>query len=478
MHDVSTWIDLLRQRAADAPARPVYTFLADGETESATLTHADLDRHARRIAGQLAQAGAQPGDRALLLYPPGLDFIVGFWGCLYAGVIAVPAYPPRRQGKNGTLAAIADDCRPAAVLSDAAMAPRARALDAEAPALVDVPRVRTDLADADDAPNDAGARWIRPAIGGDSLAFLQYTSGSTSLPRGVRVAHRHLLHNAEAIRRGFSQDADKVVVSWLPLYHDMGLIGNVLQPLYTGARTVLMASASFLQKPARWLRAISRYRANASGGPNFAYALCAERIDEATKATLDLSSWQVAFNGAEPVRADTLERFADAFAACGFQRAAFRPCYGLAEGTLLVTTGTIGTPPPVVRVDADALADDRVAPIADAGSDADRDASARSRRDLVGCGRAWHEQIVRIVDPVTCRPCSADGVGEIWVAGGSVAGGYWNRPDDSEALFRARLADDPDAGPFLRTGDLGFLHDGELYVTGRRKDLLIVRGRN
>ncbi|HEV7786338.1 MAG TPA: AMP-binding protein, partial [Thermoanaerobaculia bacterium] len=294
-------------------------------------------------------------------------------------------------------------------------------------------------------------------------------AGSTGSPKGVMVRHGNLMHNEEMIRRAFGQDERSVIVGWLPLHHDMGLIGNVLQPLYAGARCILLSPVAFLQRPVRWLRAISRYRATGSGGPNFAYELCVRKVGPEQRADLDLSSWSVAFNGAEPVRAGTLERFAEAFAPCGFRREAFYPCYGLAEATLFVAGGTMGRRPRVARVEPAALERNEVVAVAPEVPDA---------RWLVSSGRPWMGQKIVVADPETGAACPPGWVGEIWVAGPSVALGYWRNPEATARDFHASLAGREGDGPFLRTGDLGFLADGELYVTGRLKDLIILRGRN
>ncbi|HSF38968.1 MAG TPA: amino acid adenylation domain-containing protein [Thermoanaerobaculia bacterium] len=457
-------MDVLRVRSADKPDQNVYTFLAEGETESELLTYAELDRRARSLGGLLQRLGMQ-GENALLLFPPGLEFVVAFFGCLYGGVTAVPAYPPRPNREQPRLSAIARDARPRVVLTTSAILAKCGALDSRIPELQGARWLATDDPDCGDT-----AAWIDPRANGDTLAFLQYTSGSTSDPKGVMVTHGNLLHNQEMIRRAFGQDAGSVILGWLPLYHDMGLIGNVLQPLYVGARCILMSPHAFLQRPLRWLEAISRYRATTSGGPNFAYELCLRRIGPEQRPALDLSSWTVAFNGAEPVRADTLERFAAAFAPCGFRPETFYPCYGLAEATLFVAGGAPGSTPTGREVSAAALARDCAEPPSEG-------ASAAERRSLVGCGRAWMGQRIAIVEPGSGRELPPGRVGEIWVAGPSVARGYWRRPEASERTFGARLADNGDE-PYLRTGDLGFTAQGELFVTGRIKDLIILRGRN
>jgi amino acid adenylation domain-containing protein len=447
---ISSWVDLLRSRAGEHPERPAFTFLRDGEEEGARLTYAELDAAARALAVRLRESGAVQGDRALLLYPPGLDFVVAFFGCLLAGVVAVPAYPPQVSGRrrgDPRLRAIAADCRPRFALTTGTILARREAVAS------DVPELAAAVWLATDGPSPEAADWIEPEPAPDSLAFLQYTSGSTSTPKGVMVTHGNLLHNEEMIRRACGHTESSVLVGWLPLYHDMGLIANVLQPLYVGARSVLMSPAAFLQRPVRWLRAISRYGGTTSGGPNFAWDLCVRKIGEEERAGLDLSSWKVAFNGAEPVRAETLERFAEAFASCGFRREAVYPCYGLAEATLFVT-GREALRGPAVEI------------------------SAETGRPRVGCGHAWLEQRIAIVDPESGSELPPGGIGEVWISGPSVAAGYWGRPEETVRDFGAQLAGREAEGPFLRTGDLGFLVEGELYVTGRLKDLVILRGRN
>jgi len=467
----STLVELLKARAASEPEQEAYTFLLGGETEETKLSYGELDRRARAIAARLQAEGVSPGARALLLFPPGIDFVATFFGCLHAGVVAVPAYPPRANRNLARLAAIVDDARPAAVLTTGQLLAKVETMAAHLGPLANLVWIPTDRVDL------AGAElWREPELSGDSLAFLQYTSGSTSLPKGVMVSHGNLLHNEGMIQEAFAQSPESVIVSWLPLYHDMGLIGTVLQPLYLGARCILMSPLAFLQQPVRWLSAISRYRATTSGGPNFAYELAALKISEEEKAGLDLSCWTVAFNGAEPVRAETLERFSRAFQSRGFNPKAFYPCYGLAEATLLVTGGAVAAPPTVHGFDAAALERNEVAP----GGDGE------SCRRLVGSGHAWQGQELLVVDPESRQPCPPGRVGEIWVRGPSVARGYWRRPEETEHTFGARLAEGAGAdgvdpagqGGYLRTGDLGFLHAGELFVTGRLKDLIIVRGRN
>lgn len=464
IHD-TTLVGLLRRRAEQQPDQCAYTFLSDDERAEVTLTHAGLDTRARAIAAQLL-ACTHPGERALLLYPPGLDFVAAFWGCLYAGVIAVPALPPdplRLERTLPRLRAIIHDAEPLVILTTAQILGLGRALLSQE----SVHTVRHWIA-TDTLPDPLAETWRQPPLTADSLAFLQYTSGSTAAPRGVMVSHGNLLHNLAIVHAGFRHTPESLAVIWLPPYHDMGLIGGILQPPFGGFPVVLMSPFAFLQRPIRWLRAVSHYRATTSGGPNFAYDLCVRKITPAELATLDLSAWQIAFNGAEPVRQATIERFATMFAPCGFQRSAFYPCYGLAEATLMVTGAQQAGPPPILTVDDAALAQDRVEPVTNPGD---------GQKTLVSCGHSWLNQTVVIAHPETGRACAPNTIGEIWVAGGSVTRGYWRQPQATQRTFGAYLAD-TGAGPFLRTGDLGFLHDDELYVTGRLKDLIIVDGRN
>jgi amino acid adenylation domain-containing protein len=455
---------LLRTRAERHPDRPAYLFLADGREERVRVTYGELERRSRAVAARLQELGWR-GRRVVLLFPAGLEYVTAFWGCLLAGAVAVPAYPPRGARSLPRLLAILEDARPAGVLTTPGRRAAVRRLLADAPVAVEAVGAEADGMEAEGIEAD----WRDPNLDGDAVAFLQYTSGSTSTPKGVVLTHRNLLANQEMIRDSFGTTPDSVVVSWLPLYHDMGLIGGMLHPLFLGSHCVLMPPERFLQAPLRWLEAVSRYRATVSGAPNFAYDLCARRVSEEEAAGLDLSSWRVAFNGAEPVRAGTLERFERAFAAAGFRRRAWFPCYGLAEATLLVSAGRNGQAVTVRELDAAALEEHRVEP-APPGS-----GGAVARQ--VGCGTVPAGLDVRVVDPETGRVRPLGSVGELWVAGPGVAAGYWGRPEETAATFGACLASGGE-GPFLRTGDLGFLAGGELHVTGRLKDLLVIRGRN
>jgi acyl-CoA synthetase (AMP-forming)/AMP-acid ligase II/1-acyl-sn-glycerol-3-phosphate acyltransferase/aryl carrier-like protein len=454
----ATLVDLLRRRAAESPDAS-YVFLLDGEEEEARLTLGDLDESARAVGVRLQEMGAA-GRPVAILEPPGLDFIAALFGCLYAGAVAVPLFPPESERTRRRLQAVLADARPTVAMAPTALL---SALKAD-PAAVGLHGL-----DPREVPRGLAAGWTDPGLtrdGTGDIAVLQYTSGSTTSPRGVRLTHRNLLHNLEAIRQAFGHTPESILMGWLPLYHDMGLIGNLLEPLYMGMGCVLMSPFDFLARPARWLRAVSRYRATTSGGPNSAFDRCVRRIDPGELRGCDLSCWQVAFNGSEPVRADTLERFAAAFAPWGFRREALYPCYGLAEASLIVAGGPPLRPPVVRRVAERPLEEGRAVPVQD-GSD--------GTRAFVSCGRTLAGQRLEIVDPETCELRRPGEMGEIWLSGPSVAAGY--QSGDDAGTFAGRLAGSGD-GPFLRTGDLGFFLDGELFVAARLKDLIIVRGRN
>jgi acyl-CoA synthetase (AMP-forming)/AMP-acid ligase II len=459
---IETLTDMLHWRAEQHPKDCALTFLRDGDTDEHSWSYAELDRHSRAIAARL-QTEMQPQDRALMLFNSGLEFLGSFFGCLYAGVIAVPAYPPQNLQTVSRVLSIFEDAKPRFVLTTSDILDAAKALWEKFPALKAATWIATDK-----VTESLASEWRRPALTGDSLAFLQYTSGSTSTPKGVMVMHRNLMANEEMIRVGMGVDDEAILCGWLPLYHDMGLIGISLQALYSGRRAVLMSPWAFLQRPLRWVAAMSRYRATWTGGPNFSYELCVRKVKPEQIEKLDLRAWKVAFNGAEPVRAETLERFAKAFAPAGLRREALYPCYGLAETTLFVTGGIVQEPCRTFTVDAKELERNRAIP-AEPGTP--------NARTLVSCGKTWGSETLRIVDPEKFTPCDPGQIGEIWVAGPHIAQGYWHRDKETAETFQARIQG-TDEGPFLRTGDLGFVLEGELYVTGRIKDLIIINGRN
>jgi len=455
-------VDLLRYREKHQADDIAFTFLLNRETEEVSLTYQALAQKARAIATVLQKMKAR-GERAVLLYQPGLEFIAAFFGCLYAGVIAVPVHLPKRNHHSHRLLGIVTDAQATLFLTTTSVLSNLAHTLKEELKLAGLSCLITDEIDSNQTNN-----WQPLPIESDTLAFLQYTSGSTGAPKGVMISHGNLLHNLSGIHQCFEHTPNSRGVIWLPPYHDMGLIGGVLQPIYGGFPVILMPPLAFIQKPIRWLQVISRYQATTSGGPNFAYEFCVNRIKPEQLATLDLSSWEVAFTGAEPIRAQTLERFAQTFAACGFRRQAFYPCYGMAETTLLISGGLKAQAPIIRFVDGIELSQNRVVSAVDANTDS---------QAIVGCGSSWLEQKIVIVNPKSLTECSDTEVGEIWVSGGSIAQGYWQQTEQTEQTFRAYLAD-TGKGPFLRTGDLGFLLDGELFITGRIKDVMIIRGQN
>jgi acyl-CoA synthetase (AMP-forming)/AMP-acid ligase II len=417
-----------------------------GDNAALTVTYAELDARARSIAAYLQQRAAR-SERALLLMPTGLEYVTGFLGALYAGAIAIPAYPPESQRRQhlDRVAGLARDAAPRFILTCTSELSRLRGLIELVPELQTAELIALDAIDPELAHEyDFDAAALRPEL----IAFLQYTSGSQAAPKGVMVSHGNLVANELAISAALEFGQDDVMVSWLPLFHDMGLIGGLLQPLYTGASVVLLSALRFLERPIRWLEAISAYGATVSGGPDFAYRMCVDRIDPSALAGLDLGSWRLAFCGSEPIRPGTLTAFAERFAAAGFRASALYPCYGLAEATLLVSGVKPGSGLQVARSAVDA------APV-------------------VSCGAIAPEHSALIVDPNTLERVPDGHTGEIWVSGPSIAHGYWQNADASAAAF-VRLGEQR----YLRTGDLGFLRAGELYISGRLKDLVIVRGRN
>lgn len=457
----ASFIELLLDRARTRPEQNIYRYLYRGETEVARLNYGELDRQARAIAA-LLQSQTRKGDRVLLLYPPGLEFIKAFFGCMYAGVIAVPVYPPKPNRKLDRLEVIIEDARATLILTTNSLLSRIERQLALEPELAAIPWLTSD-----DVEPETAARWNRMEIAENDLAFLQYTSGSTGNPKGVMVSHKNLLHNSALVHQAYGHSLESRGVIWLPTYHDMGLIGGVLQPLYGNFSVTLMSPLDFLQKPIRWLRAISQYRATTSGGPNFAYELVCRKVKPEDLVELDLSSWEVAFTGAEPIRAETLDRFTATFAPCGFRRQAFYPCYGMAETTLIVTGGIKSANPIVEKIDPVALEQQKVV----------TPKKGEFARRIVGCGQSALGLTVAIANPQSRMALREREIGEIWIAGASVTRGYWQKPAETKESFDAYLADTGE-GPFLRTGDLGFLLDGELFVTGRIKDIIIIRGQN
>ncbi|GCF07290.1 fatty acyl-AMP ligase [Dictyobacter arantiisoli] len=461
--EVDTIVDLLQLRARENPFNAAYTFLRYGGAANECINYLELDRRARAISNVLRQHGGE-GKQVLLLYPSGIDYMAAYFGCLYAGAIAIPAYPPHSQRALPRIQAIVEDANAAIVVTTAAVLHKVQQWTENVAELSHLVWLETDTIDVSTA--DA---WVAPDIDGASVAFLQYTSGSTTTPKGVMVSHNNLLHNLSMLHDQLGIDTHSVGVSWLPIFHDMGLIAGMLLPLYGNVPSVFMTPADFLQRPLRWLQAITDYQGTFSCAPNFAYELCLRRIAQQELSDLDLSSWTVALNGAEPIRAETLHRFTQMFARCGFRPQAFTPGFGLAENTLMVCCEQADQMPYIKNISRSALEENLVLP---AGATID------DVQQLVGCGGAVREKGVEIVivNPETLQACDASEVGEIWVSGPSVAQGYWQRPEESAQTMQAHLS--TGEGPFLRTGDLGAYQNGQLFVTGRLKDLIILGGRN
>jgi acyl-CoA synthetase (AMP-forming)/AMP-acid ligase II len=455
-------VDLLDQRAAENPDGKAFGFVPERGNAHLHLTYGELHRRAHALAARLARHAVK-GDRALLLFPPGLDFIVAFFGCLTAGMIAVPLMVPRRTAARDSSAAVIADCAPTVAMTSHELL-----------------EVRGDVADRF---RDSGFDWmtvdamaeapavvaaVTPVVGRDDIAYLQYTSGSTSVPKGVVVTHGNLLANFEMIRLGMSNTRHSCSVGWVPVYHDMGLMMGVMQPLYLGAMSVLMAPAAFMQRPLNWLRTIHQYRAELTSAPNFAFDLCVSRFRADQMEGIDLSCWKVALNAAEPVHANTIARFTETFARYGFDPGTMYPGYGLAEATLLVSGGVRGEAPSSRAVSrASMLRGDVTEP---KGTD--------DVQTLVACGRSMVGQQIAIVDADARSRVAACQLGEVWASGPHIAHGYWGNPAATVETFHARIVGSAEQN-WLRTGDLGFLdEDGRLFITGRIKDLIIIRGAN
>ncbi|KVQ77607.1 AMP-binding protein [Burkholderia ubonensis] len=468
----TTLSELLQNRAATLGDQTAYVFLSGPpEQEQAdSMTFAELDARARRVAALLQRNAVDLGDRVLLLCRPGLDYVSAFMGCLYAGAVAVPAYPPRNKQHMVRIAGIVRNAGANTILCSPD----------------DLERCTTWIADTEASGStllDVGAAEAVPPLHAPAgvppshVAFLQYTSGTTGTPKGVMVSHGNLMHNLGMLREWFAYDERSTMVSWLPPYHDMGLIGVILTSLYGGFRSVLMAPERFIQHPYLWLRAISEYRADLTGAPDFAYRMACRRISDEQLATLDLSCIRTAYNGAESVRAGTLSDFAKRFAAAGFSAGSFRPCYGLAEGTLFVAGRTAQQPIRTVCADQAALQRQSVVIRGEFAGVSPAPLDRPGERVLVSVGRPAGDQRVVVRDLETNGRCVDGTIGEICVAGPSVAAGYWQLDEQTQSTFRHTLAGNPDQA-FMRTGDLGFMLGGELYVTGRLKDMVILAGRN
>ncbi|MBP6704065.1 MAG: fatty acyl-AMP ligase [Vicinamibacteria bacterium] len=459
--EARTLVDVLRNRAQSREGSKGFTFLVDGEGVEERLDYAELERRARSLAAQLSMR-VPYGERAVLVFDAGLDYVRALFACFQAGVVAVPAYPPNPLRPEAGLAQIERvviDSGAVAVMGSTGLLTRLRGLIADAPWAPILQWI-----DVNDASGDCVSSL--PEVDAEDIAIIQYTSGSTSDPKGVVVTHRNLVHNSRNIREAFGLSENSSGVSWLPPHHDMGLMGGIIQPMCVGMDMVLFSPQLFTRRPLTFLEAISRFQLTGGGGPNFGYELLTRRVPESAKAKLDLRSWNLAFCGAEPVRTATLDAFTAAFAVCGFRREAFLPCYGLAEATLIVTASEVGQTPRSLSIDAEALGAGRVL----------RSENPEQGKAFVSCGRPPGEMRVIVVDPDSLARQPEDRAGEIWVKGRNVARGYWRAPEATAAAFDATL--DTGESGFLRTGDLGFIHEGDLFITGRLKDLIIIRGRN
>ncbi len=461
MAQFNSLVDVAIAHRENIPDQLVYSFLANGETVERQLTFKDIDLSARMIAANLQHSYAlKKGDRVILLFCPGLQFLEAFFGCLYAGIIAVPVYPPGSGTTWENYLGIVSDAQAAIILAD-----NTKAKFLQRHFKVTQQQSLAPIVNIDDLDKTCADRYLPPDILGSDIALLQYTSGTTSIPKGVIITHSNVMDNEKCINEQITRDY-KVGVSWLPLYHDMGLFGSVLQAMYVGGHCILLPPSSFLIKPYRWLKAISDYRANITGCPNFAFDLCVDAIDDSLLDTLDLSQWKIAASGAEPVQAATLKRFEEKFSRCGFSANSYVPCYGLAESTLLACANKIdpAKPPIIISISKKQLMAGSVEIVSDVAD----------QRTLVSCGKPTKDNII-IVDKDNLAVLPENHVGEIWLRGPSVAQGYWNDKEKTDAAFDFQANG---VAGYYRTGDLGFLSNGEIYITGRLKDLIIIHGKN
>ena len=467
--NITEYLDL---HARLQPFSLAFTFLEKDGVEQSSVTFGELDFSARKIAWALSYLPFQ--SRIILALPSGIEFIQAFMGCLYAGMVAIPAYPPEGSQKRNRLYAIAKD-------SDSELLITSRTIKNKY-------ENRVDDTGLNSAQSLKKIPWIAiedllqtvplqqtslPVLAPQNTAFLQYTSGSTGSPKGVVISHENLLANQHMIAEVFQHNKNTVFASWLPLFHDMGLVGNILQPLYLGIPCYFMSPLTFIEKPARWLNAISKYKVTTTGAPNFGYDLCVKRITKEQFASLDLSSWTIAYNGAEPVKATTIDTFSSKFRDCGFSRTAMFPVYGMAEATLLISGGKPCTEPDIRYVNKRALAANRFEWMA-----RDNNVGDVNYQALVGNGYAADGLTIKIIDPDTSIECAADTVGEIWLKGKSISTGYFNKSDVNSKFFKQHIVNGNIDQQYFRTGDLGTLSGGQLFITGRLKDIIIVRGKN
>ncbi|MBK9358134.1 MAG: AMP-binding protein [Bacteroidales bacterium] len=455
--------EIIQTRAIHTPDETAYIFLRDGEDDEEKISYGELFRTATGIAGKLAGISAK-GERALMLFPPGLEFVKALYGCFFAGIIAVPAYAPRKNRSLERIKTLVVDSGSTVVLCTSDI-------------FQSFERSFSDLEElnglkwltVEDCLPDENNLWLnQEAPQPSDVALLQYTSGSTGKPKGVMVTHRNILRNAMFIRKSFSLSRKSVSVTWLPSFHDMGLIDGIIEPVFNGCPGIVIPPVAFIQKPMRWLKAISKYKGTHGGAPNFAFDHCVEGIPIEEREGLDLSSLSTLYCGAEPIRESTFTRFIETYKAHGFKTSMLYPCYGMAETTLIISGPSAGRGPVYLCISANALEQNKV----QKASENDQDA-----RYLVGVGYPWLDTEVKIVNPETLILCNDDEVGEIWVSGSIVTAGYWNKVTETKESFAATIGGDLSV-KYLRTGDLGFFDQGELYITGRLKDMIILQGRN
>jgi len=455
--------EIIQTRAIHTPSETAYIFLRDGEDDEERISYDELFRAATGIAGKLAGISAK-GERALMLFPPGLEFVKALYGCFFAGIIAVPAYAPRKNRSLERIKTLVVDSGATVVLC---IADIFQSFERSFSDLEELKGLKWLM--IEDCLHNNASQWTNPLPPQPTdVALLQYTSGSTGKPKGVMVTHRNILRNAMFIRNSFSLSRKSVSVTWLPSFHDMGLIDGVIDPVFNGYPGVIIPPVAFIQKPLRWLKAISKYRGTHGGAPNFAFDHCVDGIPEEERAGLDLSSLSTLYCGAEPIRKSTFARFIETYRDFGFGTPMLYPCYGMAETTLIISGPPAGRGPVYLCVSADALALNRIKKAAETDHDA---------RFLVGVGHPWLDTEVKIVNPETLALCDDDEVGEIWVSGSIVTAGYWDKEAETRESFAATIGGNLSV-KYLRTGDLGFFDQGELYITGRLKDMIILQGRN